>query len=116
MPTVPVSVWEQMGVVVLYTVASIIVFGLLIRNFTRSIDKIEANHANVIKGLHEQYMEIIHTFEARWQEQAQTFSRANDQIVSKLEGLTETIEQVNKSVRRLNNRFEDRFEDKKDLG
>lgn len=97
MQTVPVSVWEQMGVVVLYTFLLIVFGGLLIRYFAQTIRKIEEQHTQVVRGISDQYVAAIRTYDTRSQEQSVALAR----IVTQLEGMAGAIDRVDESVRTL---------------
>ena len=107
MSGVPLSTWDQMGVVVLYTLLFAGTGMALIKLFAGTLERMEGSHKETIEELNRHYMEIMAKFEARWSEQAETFNASNALIVGKLENLGRTIDQVNRSVRRLNRQFEE---------
>jgi len=97
LPNVPVSVWDQMGVVVLYTLLLIIIGGLLIRQFTNSVAHIEEQHTVVVRGLSEQYIEAIRIFNLHSQEQSSAMGR----MITQLDAMGRAIERVDASVQQL---------------
>lgn len=96
-PNVPVSVWDQMGVVVLYTLLLIIIGGLLIRHFTKSVDQIEERHQGIVRGLSDQFVAIVQAYDHRITEQAAAFGR----LVVRLEDLGRAIDRIDRSVQHL---------------
>lgn len=59
MPSIPVSVWDQIGVVVVYTILLGGLGGLLTKLFTQAIADINAHYASLLKETNQQWQQYI---------------------------------------------------------
>ncbi|MCX6057741.1 MAG: hypothetical protein NTW69_06290 [Chloroflexi bacterium] len=87
MPTVPVTVWEQIPVVVIF--AFLLVGGawLMVKAFSKAVADINAHYSKIIEKNNLQWQKY---FDAR----SETNTVINDQMIEKLEKLTSIIEKL----------------------
>jgi len=84
-PVVPVSVWEQISVVIVFAFLLAGLAWLLMKSFSKYVADINANYASIIKTSNEQWQKY---FDAR----SDTSKLVNDQMIEKLERLTGVIQ------------------------
>jgi predicted PurR-regulated permease PerM len=87
MPTVPVTVWEQIPVVVIF--AFLLVGGawLMVKAFSKAVADINQHYSQIIEKNNSQWQIY---FDAR----SQTNTVINDQMIEKLEKLTNIIQKL----------------------
>ena len=85
--TVPVTVWEQIPVIVLFSVLFVGGALMMVRAFTKAVADINAHYAAIIENNNAQWQKY---FDAR----SATNTVVNDQMVDKLENLTAIIAQL----------------------
>lgn len=87
-PTVPVSVWEQIPVVVIF--AFLLTGGawLMVKAFSKAVADINAHYANIIEKSNLQWQKY---FDAR----SETNAVINEQVIEKLSQLTKVIDKLN---------------------
>jgi hypothetical protein len=93
MPTVPVTVWEQIPVIVVF---SFLLSGgawMMLKAFSKAIADINAHYAAIIESSNKQWQVY---FDAR----SATNGVVNDQMVEKLEKLTVVIEKLTNDFER----------------
>lgn len=84
MPTVPLSVWEQISVVVVFAFLMAGLAWLMVRAFSNAVADINSHYAEIIKASNLQWQQY---FDAR----SETGRLVNNQIVEQLKNLTESI-------------------------
>lgn len=87
MPSVPVSVWEQLPVIVVYSFLLGGMAWLMVKAFSKAVADINAHYANIIKENNTQWQMY---FDAR----SATNNVIDAQMVDKLEKLTGVIEKL----------------------
>lgn len=85
--SVPVSVWEQIPVVVIFALLLAGLGWVLVKIFVKAIADINSHYAHVIKATNEQWQKY---FDAR----SAANQLINDQVVKQLEGLTRAVEKL----------------------
>jgi hypothetical protein len=93
MPTVPVSVWEQIPVIVVFSFLLSAGAVLMLKAFSKAIADINAHYAAIIESSNKQWQIY---FDAR----SATNGVVNDQMVEKLEKLTVVIEKLTNDFER----------------
>lgn len=83
-PTVPVSVWEQIAVVVVFAFLLGGLGWLLMKIFSRAIADIHAHYASIVTNNNAQWQKY---FDAR----GETEKLVNEQVIKQLEGLTNVV-------------------------
>jgi hypothetical protein len=98
MPTVPVAVWEQIGVVVVFAFLLAGLGWLLVRIFTGVVASISKEHTQAISEINSHYSGLIKESNSQWQLYFDARSRATElidgQIVVQLKSLTEAISEL----------------------
>lgn len=84
MPTVPVSVWDQIPVIVVFSFLLCGGAWLMVKAFSKAVADINAHYANIIERNNTQWQMY---FDAR----SATSKVIDDQVVDKLEKLTSVI-------------------------
>lgn len=87
MPTVPVSVWDQIPVIVVFSFLLCGGAWLMVKAFSKAVADINAHYANIIERNNTQWQIY---FDAR----SATNKVIDDQMVDKLEKLTSVIEKL----------------------
>lgn len=87
MPTVPVSVWDQIPVIVVFSFLLCGGAWLMVKAFSKAVADINAHYANIIERNNSQWQMY---FDAR----SATNKVVDDQMVDKLEKLTGVIEKL----------------------
>lgn len=87
MPTVPVSVWDQIPVIVVFSFLLCGGAWLMVRAFSKAVADINAHYASIIERNNAQWQMY---FDAR----SATSKVIDDQVVDKLEKLTGVIEKL----------------------
>ncbi len=90
LPAIPVPVFEQIAVVIIFAFLLGGMGGLLIRLFTRSIAEVNAHYANLIKESNQQWQNY---FDAR----AESSSLLNQQVLERLQVLATVLERLSAS-------------------
>lgn len=84
LPTVPVSVWEQIPVIVIFALLLAGIAWLMVKAFSKAIADINAHYAAIIQTNNEQWQKY---FDAR----SESYRLVNEQVLKQLEGLTQVI-------------------------
>lgn len=84
MPTVPVSVWEQIPVIIVFALLLAGMASWMVRAFSKAVADINAHYAAIIDANNKQWQQY---FDAR----SETNKMVNDQALKKLEELTAVI-------------------------
>lgn len=92
MPEVPVSVWEQIPVVVIFSLLLAGLGWLLVKVFSKTIAEINAHYANIIRQNNEQWQRY---FDAK----DESNRIVNVQVVARLEELTNAISKLMEDFR-----------------
>jgi hypothetical protein len=87
MPTVPVSVWEQIPVIVLFAFLLAGMAWWMVKAFSKAVADINAHYASIIDASNQQWQRY---FDAR----SDANRLVNQQVVEKLESLTGVIEKL----------------------
>jgi len=95
MPTVPESVWNQIGVVVVFSFLLAGIGWLLVKIFTGAIAQLTVENAKAVAEIHNHYSALIKDSNIQWQLYFDARSKATElidsQIVQQLKSLTEAI-------------------------
>lgn len=89
MPQVPVSVWEQIAVVIVFAFLLAGLGWVLVKVFSKAIADINSHYALLIKQNNEQWQMY---FDAR----SESNQLVNQQIIEQLEGLTKVVKELAK--------------------
>ena len=100
---VPVSVWEQIPVIIVFTLLLVFVGKILINQFTKTIEKMETLHATMVDKLNDHYLQLIEVYDKRWQEQVRQVNNTNQSIIEKLKVLSDVIHSMNEDVKEIEN-------------
>lgn len=84
MPTVPVSVWEQIPVIVIFALLLAGIAWLMVKAFSKAIADINSHYAAIIQNNNEQWQKY---FDAR----SENYRLVNEKVLTQLEGLTKAI-------------------------
>ena len=87
LPTVPATVWEQIPVIIVFSLLLAGLGWLLVKLFSKSIADINAHYAAIIKSNNEQWQKY---FDAR----TDSDRLVSDQVVKQLQGLTAVVEKL----------------------
>lgn len=87
MPDVPVSVWEQIPVVVVFAFLLAGLGWLLVKVFSKAVAEINAHYAEIVRQNNEQWQKY---FDAK----DESNRMINEQVVEKLEELTNAISKL----------------------
>lgn len=87
MPNVPVSVWEQIPVVVIFAFLLAGLGWLLVKVFSKAVAEINAHYATIVRQNNEQWQKY---FDAK----DENNRMVNEQVVEKLEELTNVISKL----------------------
>ena len=87
LPTVPVSVWEQIAVVIVFAFLLAGLGWIMIRLFTQAIADINAHYSRLIKESNQQWQQY---FDAR----TATSSQLSQQLLKRMERVSETLQQL----------------------
>lgn len=85
MPDVPVSVWEQIPVVVVFAFLLAGLGWLLVKVFSKAVAEINAHYSEIVRQNNEQWQKY---FDAK----DENNRMVNEQVVEKLEELTKIIQ------------------------
>lgn len=88
LPDVPVTVWEQIPVIVVFAFLLAGMAWLMVRAFSRAVADINAHYAAIIDSSNKQWQQY---FDAR----SETNKMINDQLIEKLENLADVIDKLN---------------------
>lgn len=91
MPEVPVSVWDQIPVIVIFALLLGGLGWLLVKIFSKTISEINAHYAQIIQTTNEQWQKY---FDAR----SEVNQVVSNQVISQLEGLTKAVEKLAKDL------------------
>jgi len=98
MPTIPESVWNQIGVVVVFAFLLAGVGWIFVKIFTGAISQMNTEHAKAISEINGHYSVLIKEANSQWQLYFDARSRNTEiidgQIVTQLQNLTEAIRQM----------------------
>lgn len=83
-PTVPVSVWEQIPVIVIFAFLLAGMAWLMVKAFSKAVADINAHYAQIIDASNKQWQQY---FDAR----SETTKIVNQNVIDKLESLTTII-------------------------
>jgi len=102
MPEVPVSVWEQIPVIIVF---SILLGGgawLLVRSFTNSVSEISRTYTAAIAEINKHYAGIVDTSNKQWQmyfdAKNETSKLVADETISRISELTTSIQNMNSQM------------------
>lgn len=84
LPDVPVSVWDQIPVVVIFALLLAGLGWLLMKIFTKAIAEINSHYASIVTSNNAQWQKY---FDAR----GETDKLINEQVIRQLEGLTKIV-------------------------
>lgn len=84
MPTVPVSVWDQLPVVVIFSFLLAGIAWLMVKAFSKAIADINAHYASIIQTNNEQWQKY---FDAR----SESYQLVNENVLKQLKNLTDAI-------------------------
>jgi predicted PurR-regulated permease PerM len=87
MPQVPVSVWEQIAVVIVFAFLLAGLGLILVKVFAKAISEINAHYAKIVDSTNEKWQKY---FDAR----SETNQMVNAQVISQLAGLTKAVEKL----------------------
>jgi predicted PurR-regulated permease PerM len=87
MPEVPVSVWEQIPVVIVFAFLLAGLGWLLVKVFSKAVAEINAHYAEIVRQNNEQWQKY---FDAK----DESNRIVNEQVVEKLEELTNVISKL----------------------
>ena len=97
-PDIPVSVWEQIPVIVIFTLLLGGVSYFMIKTFSKAVSDINAHYAIITEKSNAQYAQSLKENNAQWQKyfdaRTETSALVNKQIIEQLEGLTEAVEKL----------------------
>lgn len=97
-PDIPVTVWEQIPVIVIFTLLLGGVSYAMIKTFSKAVSDINAHYAQITEKSNEQYAQSLRENNAQWQKyfdaRTETSALVNKQIIEQLEGLTEAVENL----------------------
>ena len=95
MPTIPESVWNQVGVVVIFSFLLAGIGWLLVKIFTGAIAQLNAQNAKAMAEIHQHYSVLIKDTNTQWQlyfdARSKTTEIIDGQIVQQLKSLTDAI-------------------------
>jgi len=98
MPTVPVSVWEQIPVVVIIVLLLAGIVSWMVRAFSKAVADINKHYTELVQNITAQYAESIKANNENWQKyfdaRTETSKVIYDQIVGDLERLAKLIEKL----------------------
>ena len=98
-PTVPVSVWNQIAVVVVFSFLLAGIAWLMMKAFSKAISDINKYYATMVEKNNSQFFTSLLENNKQWQlyfdARSATNKLVDDQIVEKLEGLTSAISKLN---------------------
>lgn len=96
MPTVPVSVWEQIPVVIVFAFLLAGIAWFMVREFTKAVASINAYYVQMVESNNAQFSKSLIDNNGQWQKYFDARSATNklvdDQMVEKLEKLTGVIQ------------------------
>lgn len=96
--TVPVTVWEQIPVVVIVVLLLAGIVSWMVRAFSAAVADINKHYAGLVENITAQYVESNKTTNENWQKyfdaRTETSRLVYDQIVTDLERLAELIENL----------------------
>ena len=84
MPTVPVSVWEQIPVIVIFALLLAGIAWLMVKVFSKAIADINSHYASIIQSNNEQWQKY---FDAR----SENYILINQKVMTQLSDLTAAI-------------------------
>lgn len=84
MPTVPVSVWEQIPVIVIFALLLAGIAWLMVKAFSKAIADINSHYSAIIQNNNEQWQKY---FDAR----SENYRLINEKVLAQLEALTGAI-------------------------
>ena len=85
LPTVPVSVWEQIPVIVIFALLLVGIAWLMVKVFSKAVADINSHYSAIIQANNEQWQKY---FDAR----SESYQLINQQVLKQLEGLTNAVE------------------------
>ncbi len=110
LPTVPVSVWEQAAIVVIFALLLAGLGWVLTRIFSSAIEKTNASHARTVRDITAHYSSLVAKSNEQWQQYFDARSDANkaiyEHLSQKLESLIKADEKLYEEVNALANEFE----------
>ncbi len=84
MPTVPVTVWEQIPVIVIFALLLAGIAWLMVKVFSKAIADINSHYSSIIQNNNEQWQKY---FDAR----SENYRLINEKVLLQMEGLTTAI-------------------------
>lgn len=98
MPDVPVSVWEQIPVVVVFAFLLAGLGWLLVKVFSKAVAEINAHYSKIVEGINRQYADSLRQNNEQWQKyfdaKDESNRMINEQVIEKLEELTSVIQSL----------------------
>lgn len=98
MVNVPVTVWEQIPVIVIFTLLLCAIGFAAFRAFKDALIEINKHYLKIVEDGNKQYAETIKSNNEQWQQyfnaRAETSQMVNSQVVEKLEKLTGIISEL----------------------
>jgi hypothetical protein len=110
MPEVPVPVWQQIAIVVVFAFLLAGLGWLLVKIFSDAIEKANATHAQTIKDINAHYANLVTQNNAQWQvyfdARSESNRLVNTQVIEKLGDLTEAVGRIGEHIISLTDKFD----------
>ena len=87
LPTVPATVWEQIPVIVIFSILLVSGAWMMVKAFSKAVADINAHYTNIIERNNAQWQKYF-------DDRSETNTVVNDQVVEKLGKLTSIIEKL----------------------
>lgn len=98
MPTIPVSIWEQVPVIVIFALLMAGLGWLIGKMFSEAVAKINLYYATLTKENNLMFAQALRDNNELWQKyfdaRAESNQIVNEQVTKQLAGLTEVIQQL----------------------
>lgn len=98
MPEVPVSVWEQIPVVIVFAFLLAGLGWLLVKIFSKAVAEINAHYSGIVETINRQYSDTLKQNNEQWQKYFNAKEEKNhiinQQVVERLEDLTKAIQKL----------------------
>jgi|GEM_PF-2268249 predicted PurR-regulated permease PerM len=98
LPEVPVSVWDQIPIVVIFTLLLGGLSFFMVKAFSKAVADINSYYAQMVEKSNTQYAQALRDNNEQWQRyfdaRSELSSLINAQIVKRLEGVTEILSKL----------------------
>lgn len=98
MPTVPLTVWEQATIIVIFSFLLAGATYIMVRSFSSAVADINKYYADVVEKSNIRYAQSLRDNNEQWQKyfdaRSETSRMIETQTIAKLESLTEIIERL----------------------